>query len=105
MFLAASSFTPTVVGVETYQGEGGRGPVFAASTPATVFLSDSRKLVRDQGGTEVISESTVFGDPADAALFTPGSRVALPNRKARVITVKTNAIGDPDVDHFAAALT
>lgn len=105
MFAAADDFAPTTVTVETKTGTGANGDVFATAAPVLVFLEDARKLVRDGTGQQVVSESTLYADPADAALFTPDSKVTLPTRVARVILTKTLAIGDPDVDHTEVALT
>lgn len=105
MFAAADDFQTTTVTVETRAGTGAEGDTYAAPTTAVVFLEDARKLVRDATGQQVVSESTLYADVADVALFTPDSKVALPTRQALVITAKVHVIGDPDVDHTEVNLT
>jgi hypothetical protein len=105
MFAAADDFTATTVTVQTRTGTGGDGDLYAAPVTRDVFLEDSRRLVRSATGEQVVSEPTLYADPADAALFTPDSKVTLPTRDALVIIAKTHAIGDPDVDHSEVTLT
>jgi hypothetical protein len=65
------------VTVETYQGEGSMGPVFAA--PATVpgFLDTVVGLSRTATTDNALSAGSMFYcDPTHAALFTVKSRVA-----------------------------
>ena len=88
--------------VETATGATGMGQGYA--TPVTygpndltgVLVDESRKLVRDAQGNEVISETTVW-DPelAHVSTYTPNSKVTLPSgRVATVIIVAAND-GDP----------
>ena len=75
--------------VETFQGTNGYGQdVFAAPVTVPCFTDDSRRLVRDKTGAEVVSETTLFTSAADGALFTTNSRVTLP-------TATDTADGDP----------
>lgn len=105
MFAAAEDFQTTTVSVQTWTGAGANGDIYAAAVDVVVFLEDSRKFVRSATGEQVVSESTIFADPADAPLFTPDSKVTLPTRSARVILTKVQVMGDPDVDHAEVTLS
>lgn len=105
MFAAGADFAATTVTIETKTGTGANGDVYAAAVTRAVFLEDGRHLVRDATGQQVVSESTLYADPADALLFQPDSRITLPTRVAYVILAKSRAIGDPDVDHTEVTLT
>jgi hypothetical protein len=110
--------------VETYLGEGSNGSVYAApvvlspsSTPPNgVFADDSRKLVRNSTGEQVISETTLYTSIDNVALFVEKSRVTMlndpdgddivPQRAALVIKVNANDSGGLDLpDHLAVSLT
>lgn len=94
--------------VQTKTGTGSRGDIFApASAPIPCFTDDSRKLVRDKDGQQIVSESTLYTYPANATLFTPGSKVTIgTGRTAIVIRVNVNDSGDLDLpDHVAVSLT
>ena len=97
------SLLKDLVTVETYSGEGAYGPVFAASVTVKVNVDQTRRLVRNTAGDEVVSEATLAVHPAprdeatrallDATtLFTPESRVTIGGRAARVIGVKPNTV-------------
>ncbi len=77
----------TVVGVRTCSGNSGYGPVLETSTNKTVAVDQTRKLVRDESGEEVVSELTFSVAPADEASFTPHSEVTLGTRTCLVIAV------------------
>jgi len=110
--------------VETYIGEGSNGARYAdpvilspTSTPPNgVFADDSRRLVRDGKGDQVISETTLYTNIGNASLFTEKSRVTLindqdgdditPQRTALVIKINANNSGSLDLpDHLAVSLT
>lgn len=99
--------------VETFTGTNGYGEdTFAApfiiTPPEGCFIEPKRRLVRSSTGEQVISETTVYTYPANAALFKPGSRVTLddPENPARVITVSRFESGDLDLpDHVVVNLT
>jgi len=89
------------VAVETYSGEGAYGPIFAASVTVKVNVDQTRRLVRNPAGDEVVSEATlaVHPQPRDEAtralldamaLFAPESQVTIDSRVAKVITAKAN---------------
>lgn len=104
--MIARWFVHTVT-VETFQGSGAYGDVFAAPVTVTGFLSGARKLVRDSTGQQVVAESSFYTSLANAALFTPDTRVTSSGAVARVITVSVNDSGGlmPNVEHVAVALT
>lgn len=100
------SFYVHAVSVETYQGTGAQGDLYAA--PATVpgWLEDKRRLVRDKDGQEVVSPSQFMCDNDHLSKFAPDSRVTLPNRKAFVIGVGNFTSGDLELpDHLEIDLT
>lgn len=99
MFAAADPFLASTVTVRTRTGAGANGDVHAAPVPATVFVEDGRKLVRDTTGEQVVSETTLYADPAAESLFATGSLVTVRGRETTVLLVKAHLIGDPDVDH------
>jgi len=91
------------VSVETYTGEGSYGPVYADPVTVKVNVDQTRRLVRNPAGDEVVSESTLAVHPAprdettglllDAvALFAPESGVTISGRLAKVIGVKPNTV-------------
>jgi len=97
------SLLKDLVAVETYSGEGAYGPIFAAAVTVKVNVDQTRRLVRNAAGDEVVSESTlaVHPQPRDEAtrllldartLFTPESQVTIDGRLAKVIGVKPNTV-------------
>jgi len=89
------------VAVESYSGESSYGPVFDTPVTVKVNVDQTRRLVRNTAGDEVVSESTLAvhpqprdedtGELLDAGtLFTPESRVTIDGRAARVISAKAN---------------
>lgn len=74
------------VTVETYAGSGAYGDTWQPeSEPVPCFIDESRRLVRDQHGAEVTSETTILTTLGAADKFTPGSRVHVRDRVATVI--------------------
>ena len=97
------SLLKDLVTVETYSGEGAYGPNFAASVTVKVNVDQTRRLVRNPAGDEVVSEATfavhpqprneTSGATLDAvALFAPESAVTIAGRSAKVIGVKPNTM-------------
>lgn len=97
------SLLKDLVAVETYSGDGAYGPVFAAPVTVKVNVDQTRRLVRNPAGDEVVSEATLAVHPAprdeatgatlDAvALFAPESAVTISGRAAKVIGVKPNTM-------------
>jgi hypothetical protein len=103
--------------VEKWLGTGSNGDVYAS--PAVViqcFADDSRKLVRNANGEQVISETTLYTSILNAPLFVEKSRITVlgdsdsdeltPGRASLVIKVNANDSGDLDLpDHLAVSLT
>lgn len=92
------------VTIGTKLGRGPRGDVFAAPVNRTVIIEDGRQLVRDADGEQVVSSTTLFDRLDQAAIYTPGSKVAVGDRTAHVITARRRDL-DPDVAHLEIALT
>jgi len=97
------SLLKDLVAVETYSGEGAYGPIFEAAVTVKVNVDQTRRLVRNAAGDEVVSESTlaVHPQPRDEAtgalldagtLFSPESAVTISGRAAKVISVKANTV-------------
>lgn len=95
------------VTVETFTGTSGYGAdTFAAGVQVTGFLDGARKLVRAATGEQIISESTFYTDPSNAARFTPDSRVTASGVVSRVIKANLNDSGALLLpDHLAVTLT
>lgn len=95
------------VRVETKSGEDSWGNVNTVlSAPVLGFLDDSRALVRNAAGDQVVSESTFYTGKEHKALFAVESLVHLPDRVATVIRCKTADSGPLDLpDHIAVTLT
>lgn len=95
------------VTVETHTGEDPFGNVNTTlSDPIPGFLDDSRALVRNAAGDQVVSESTFYTGKEHKALFAPESLVHLPDRVATVINVKTADSGPLGLpDHLAVVLS
>ncbi|MGH3704201.1 MAG: hypothetical protein ACRDT9_06185 [Agromyces sp.] len=97
--------------VETFEGTNGYGEdVFSApavlAPPDGCFIEPKRRLVRSSTGEQVVSETTVYTYPGNAAKFTPGSRVTIGGAVSRVLTVSLLESGDLDLpDHCVINLT
>lgn len=89
--LAAQDAMGTVVAVQTKTGEGGKGPVYAASVNVICNVDTTQQLVRNVNGEEVLSELTLHVRSTDEAKFTPGSRVTIASRKSTVLSVSPKA--------------
>lgn len=80
------------VTVSRYDGEGAYGAQYAPPVTTLCNLQAARKLVRNQAGDEVVSETTLLLSPdldVDVeALFQPESLVVVRGRQSRVITVQ-----------------
>ncbi len=77
----------TTVYVETYQGETGYGPSYAAPVAVVCDVAAKRQLVRDANGDEVVSEFIIHAPAASEASFTPESRVTIGGRVSTVLAV------------------
>lgn len=83
--LAVLDTMGTTVAVETWTGEGAYGPLYAASVNKTCNVDSTRRLVRNSGGEEVVSELTLQVAPADEASFVAESRVTIAGRVSTVL--------------------
>jgi hypothetical protein len=76
------------VTIEVPGTEGPWGPEpGTTSEPLRCFVDDTRRLVSDAQGTEVVSESSLTTPPEFFDQFTVGATVNLPHRQAQVISV------------------
>jgi len=94
------------VSVQTFQGVGAQGDVFAAAVVVPGWLEDKRRIVRNKDGQEVVSSTMFACDITHAAKFTPDSKVAVGGRTAFVIGVAnftSGALALPD--HLQVDLT
>lgn len=93
--------------VEMFLGTAGSGEdTFAVPVTLAGFLDDTRHLVRDKDGEQVVSESSFFTYPVNGPVFAPNSRVTINGHTSRVIRLNTNTSGALDLpDHIAVALT
>jgi hypothetical protein len=100
-------FMVHTVRVETHGGEDPFGNINTVlSDPIPGFLDDTRALVRNAAGDQVVSESTFYTDKEHKDQFAPESLVHLPDRVATVIRVKVADSGPLDLpDHLAVVLT
>ena len=85
------------IALETYSGESGIGPVYAAAVSVQCNVDATRKMVRDQAGDQVVSEATLYVHPADASGFTPESRVTIAGRASAVLGVTPRTFRGTDV--------
>lgn len=91
--------------VETYQGTGAYGDVYAAPVVVACFAEAKRRLVRAKDGQETVSESTLYMGAADGGLFVPDSRVTVGGKVSYVITQNVNDAPGLDLpDHAAITL-
>jgi hypothetical protein len=85
--------------VETFEGAGAYGDVYAAPATVSCFAEAKRRLVRSKDGQEVVSESTLYMAPDDGVLFLPDSRVTVSGSTSYVLTQNINdapGLGLPD---------
>lgn len=78
-------FYSDTVTVRTLTGTGGWGDTYTITENVRCFLDETRTLVRDGAGAEIISETTLTGPEEYAGIFLPGSEVILLTRTANVI--------------------
>jgi adenosyl cobinamide kinase/adenosyl cobinamide phosphate guanylyltransferase len=76
----------TTVSVETWQGEGAYGAVYAAPVDIVCNVDSTTRLVRNANGEEVVSEVTLEVKYTDAAAFAPESRVTISGRVSTVLS-------------------
>lgn len=78
------------VTVETFQGTGAAGDVYAAPAVVSGFLEGKIQLVRDSAGQQVVAASTFYCPTTDGARFTPDSKVTAGGRVSHVISQNIN---------------
>lgn len=94
------------VSVQTFQGSGAQGDVYAAPVSVPGWLEDKRRIVRDKDGQEVVSSSMFACDGTHLAKFTPDSKVTVNGRTAFVIGVGNYTSGALELpDHLQIDLT
>lgn len=92
------------VTIESYLGHSATGPRYGPGVTVRCFVDDSRRLVRNDAGEQVVSESTVYCRLGITA--PPKSRVNVRGREAFVITAKRRDGGGlPTPDHLELTLT
>lgn len=92
--------------VQTLAGNGSWGPAYETTEGVRCFIDETRTIVRDAQGAEVISETTVTAPPEYAGVFLPGSLVTLLTREATVIKAGHASSGPLDLpDHVEVWLT
>lgn len=105
-----AGFWVHTITVETYKGQGSSGPVYAIPVSVTGFLDTTADLARTGAVEEATSASSMFyTDPANAALFTPQTRVTSSalggDGKATVVKVNSlTSVGLGLPDHVEVAL-
>lgn len=85
-----AEFYVHTVTVETFQGVGAAGDVYAAPVTVPGFLEGKNVLVRDAAGQQVVAASTLYCSVADGARFTPDSKVTTGGRVSHVISQNVN---------------
>ena len=106
----AEMYVHTLI-VEPFLGTSGYGvdlfgPPTVLAPPNGVFADDSRKLIRDASGEQVVSETTIYTFPPNAPLFPADSRITINGNVSRVIKTNLNDSGALDLpDHVAVSLT
>ncbi|GAA3705400.1 hypothetical protein GCM10023081_46790 [Arthrobacter ginkgonis] len=94
------------VTVHTLTSQGAWGDDYTPTAGVKCFIDDTRTLVRDGQGAEVISETNLTAPPYYASLFKPGSTVDLPSRTATVIKAGLADSGPLELpDHIEVWLT
>jgi hypothetical protein len=97
-----SDFYVHTAQVETWEGAGAYGDVYAAPVTVNCFAEDKIQLVRAKDGQQVVSGSTLYMAAPDGDLFVPDSRVTVDGRVSYVITQNTNDAPGLDLPEHAA---
>lgn len=79
--------------VETYEGDGAYGPVYAEPVTVACFIDGRERLVRTPNGDQVASNTTVYAALADADRFAPESRVTVREEQRTVGSVAARDAG------------
>lgn len=87
------SLLKTPVLVSTLTGETSYdGPAHIEPVEVKVLVDHRRRLIRTQGGDEVVSEVRLTVHPDDEARFTPESLVGVDGRDAQVIAIARHTV-------------
>lgn len=73
--------------LETYQGTGANGDVYAAAVSVSGFLDDAQVRQQTANGIEFVDQTKWYGPLSDASLFTVGSRITVNGRRCVVQTL------------------
>lgn len=93
--MTLAAFYVNAITVETYEGEGSLGPVYAAPVVIPGFLDTVSDLARSATGVAATSVGSMFYcAPAYAAVFTVQSRVTSADLggDGKAIVVKVNSL-------------
>lgn len=94
------------VSVQTYEGQDAAGPVLAAAVNVPCFVDETSKLVRNKGGDQLVSASTVYADASQFPVFAEQSRVTYDGQTSTVISCERLSSDGLNfgIDHIAAHL-
>jgi hypothetical protein len=85
------SLLKDTVAVQTYSGDSAYGPLYAAAVSIQCHVDQTRRLVRNRDGKEVVSEATLFVHPYDADRLLPESLVTIAGRETRILAVRAQS--------------
>jgi len=93
--------------IETYQGSGPSGPVYASAVDVACWVEGETKQITNSQGAEVTSTSVVRGPLTDKDLFKAGSRFTYAGSTSTVTTLAWFDSGSLDIglDHYEARLS
>ncbi|MEU1883428.1 hypothetical protein ABZ470_39495 [Streptosporangium sp. NPDC020072] len=84
--------------IEPFVGEGAYGRVYGPAVTVRCLVDDERRMVRDEKGVEVVSDTTIFFPPG--TVCPAGSKVMVTGRTTYVITsFGRDGGGLPTPDH------
>ena len=75
------------VTVETYEGEGAYGPVYADPVTVSCDVQMKRRLVKTTDGVESVDLPVLTVHPDDVPAFTPQARLTIAERASTVLSV------------------
>jgi hypothetical protein len=93
--------------VQTFLGAGPTGDTYGPTTTVAGFLDDGVVRQQTSQGEQLVSRTMFYTDLANAALFTPQSRVTVNGRAAQVTTIRRRDGGSllAPVSHVEVDLT
>lgn len=86
--ITAAAFFTTSASVETFTGAGASGDQYAAAVTVAGHLDDALLRVQQSAGEQVVGRAVFIADIADAAKFTPQSRVTVDGDVHQVTEVR-----------------